>query len=115
MKPRVLGPLADCVLEDQAENDLLEIGRYTTRTWGIDQAVSYLTASDHHFAEIVAHDVLDKSVFEHREDFRVSRCQHHFVFFVRKGNGNVLVLAVLHENMDLVSRFRERLESKLGS
>ncbi len=48
-------------------------------------------------------------MFEHREDFRVSRCQHHYVFFVREDDGSVLILAVLHENMDLLERFRDRL------
>lgn len=51
-------------------------------------------------------------MFDHRKDFRVSRCQHHYVFFVRDEISNVLILAVLHENMDLIARIRDRLEHK---
>ena len=61
------------------------------------------------FAAITRNDVLEKAVFEHRDDFRVSRCEHHYVFFVREDAA--IILAVLHENMDLIARFRERLEA----
>ncbi len=97
-------------LEDEAEYDLLEIGRYTTRTWSVDQAVRYLSALEDHFADLARKDALEKAVFDHRGDYRVSRCQHHYVFFVREDDDRVLVLAVLHENMDLIARFRERLD-----
>lgn len=96
-------------LEEAAELDLLEIGRYTVGRWGVDQAVRYLSAFDGHFEALAAGDAFEKAVFEHREDFRVSRCQHHYVFFVREDDDSVLILAVLHENMDMVERFRDRL------
>jgi len=54
-------------------------------------------------------DAIEKSVFEHRDDIRVSRCQHHYVFFVRDDDLGTLILAVLHENMDLLERLRQRL------
>ena len=102
--------MAEYLLGDQAEHDLLEIGRYTTRTWGIDQAVRYLSALDNHFSSIAHSDALEKAVFKHRDDFRVSRCQHHYVFFVREGEKSTIILAVLHKNMDLIARFRERID-----
>lgn len=100
--------MAEYSLEEEAEHDLLEIGRYTARTWGVEQAVLYLSALDDHFVAIAHRDVRDRAVFDHRDDFRVSRCQHHYVFFVREGDQRSVILAVLHENMDLIARFRER-------
>ena len=104
--------MAEYALENEAEHDLLEIGRYTMRTWGVEQAVRYLSAPEDHFASLAKKGALEKAVFDHRSDFRVSRCQHHYVFFVREADGDVLVLAVLHENMNLIARFRERLDQR---
>jgi len=103
--------MAEYALEDEAEHDLLEIGRYTVRTWSLEQAVCYLSALEDHFTSIASNDALEKAVFKHRDDFRVSRCRHHYVFFVREDGESVVILAVLHENMDLIARFRERLEA----
>jgi len=105
--------MAEYSLEDEAEHDLLEIGRYTTRTWGLEQAVRYLSALDDHFSSIAHSDALEKAVFEHRDDFRVLRCQHHYVFFVWEDEQSAIILAVLHENMDLIARFRERLDGSV--
>jgi len=102
--------MAEYSLEDEAEYDLLEIGRYTTRTWSVDKAVRYLSALEDHFEALSKRDALEREVFDHREDYPVSRCQHHYVFFVRERDDHVLILAVLHESMDLIARFRERID-----
>jgi hypothetical protein len=54
-------------------------------------------------------DAIEKSVFEHRDDIRASRCQHHYVFFVRDYELGTLILAVLQEKMALLERLRQRL------
>lgn len=102
--------MADFDLTDEADEDLFSIALYTDSTWGRKQAKKYAGQLERHFAALAERDALEKAVFKHREDFRVSRCQHHYVFFVRDPCANVLILAVLHENMDLVARFRERLQ-----
>lgn len=102
--------MAEYSLEDGAERDLLDIGRYTAREWSLDQAIRYLSALESHFSEIARRTATEKPVFHHRDDLRVSRCQHHYVFFVRDGDDSIVILAILHENMDLIARFRERLE-----
>ncbi len=38
-----------------------------------------------------------------------SRCEHHYVFFMTRDDACPLILAVLHENMDLIARISERL------
>lgn len=101
--------MPEYTLELEAELDLLEIGRYTVRTWSIEQAERYLGALNRHFEAISRNDAIEKSVFENRDDIRVSRCQHHYVFFVQDYELGTLILAVLHENMDLLERLRQRL------
>lgn len=100
--------MAQYVLEREAEHDLLEIGRHTARTWSFEQADLYLSALEEHFEAIARNDAIEKPVFDGRGDLRVSRCQHHYIFFVRDGEGRVVVLAVLHETMDLIARITKR-------
>ena len=103
--------MAECALAEEAESDLLDIARYTVDTWGFDQAERYLAALNNHFMTIGCGDVAGKPVFEHRDDLFVSRCEHHFVFFSRESAVRVLILAVLHEKMDLMARLRDRLDA----
>ena len=45
--------MAEYVLASEADNDLLEIGRYTAHTWGLEQTERYLSKLDEHFLAIV--------------------------------------------------------------
>ena len=36
-------------------------------------------------------------------------CQHHYIFSLTRQNAPAVVLAVLHERMDLIARLRNRL------
>ena len=103
--------MSEYTLTPDAEQDLLEIARYTISKWGPEQEQRYEAALVTGFMAIAQHDAFEKAVFEHRDDFRVSRCQHHHVFFIRNDEQGVLILAVLHKSMDLVARLGERLEA----
>ncbi len=81
---------------------------------GLEQAERYLAQLEAHFGVLAAGTVHERIVFEHRSDLRVTRCRHHFVFFVRAAAG-VLILAVFHERMDLMARLRDRLETTESS
>lgn len=82
---------------------------YTARTWGLKQAEKYLFALESHFEAICVGTVPTRQPLPHRPEFFSSRCQHHCVFFTREDDGSVIILAILHENMDLIARLRERL------
>ena len=101
--------MGDYTLQLEAENDLLEIGRYTAKTWGLEQAERYLTQLHQHLQRIADAGTSEKPVFENRADLRVTRCRHHYVFFLREDSGEVLVMAILHEKMDMINRLRQRL------
>ena len=102
--------MAEYALALEAENDLLEIGRYTARTRGLEQTERYLSKLDAHFLAISEGTVYAREFLEDRPDLLYSHCQHHYVFFARDDERGVLILAVFHENMDLMVRLKERLE-----
>jgi len=96
-------------LSPAAERDLLEIASYTERTWGAQQADRYRAALKNHFRALVDGRGHSRQFLERRPELRVSRCEHHFVFFARAPDGVVTILAVLHEKMDLMVRLKDRL------
>ena len=104
--------MPDYVLADAAEDDIEAIARYTIDRWGTDQARRYADVLSRHFEALAANDVKTRLVFDHWSELRVSRCQHHFVFSLRRAEGPVAILAVFHESMDLPARLRERLDTR---
>ena len=92
----------------EAEAELREIVRYTARQWGAGQAQAYARLMDE-----AADLALDQGVFKEWGDvlpgLRVKAAGSHFVFCVLRTGQPALVLAVLHERMDLMTRIRARL------
>jgi plasmid stabilization system protein ParE len=103
--------MPDFLLTVGAEADLNDIAIYTVDTWGVEQARKYDNALTHHFGELSDGTIRTKAALPARDDVRVSRCEHHYVFSVKR-RGATVILAVLHERMDLLARFRARLESE---
>ena len=95
-----------------ADDDLLDIARYTIRTWGEEQANRYEAKLLAAFESIGQGSASKKAVLkEERLDLQVTRCEHHYIFWSLRKNRPPLILAVLHENMKLMARLRERLGS----
>jgi toxin ParE1/3/4 len=102
--------VGDYELAPAAEVDLFEIARYTLSTWGSEQAARYEVSLEAHFRAIARGDVRTRAPFPDRPELVSSRCEHHFVFALRRDGRPVLIVAVLHERMDLMTRLRERIE-----
>ena len=96
-------------LAPDAEDDLLEIAIYTIETWGVEQADVYESAFDRCFRAIARGEARSSEPIPHRPELHVTRCQHHYVFFVHTRDSPALIVAILHENMDLMTRIGERL------
>lgn len=96
-------------LSPHAEEDLHEIARYTADVWGVEQAQRYATALERCFLSIAAGTAVTREPIPSRPELRVCRCEHHFVFSLIESAGEALIIAVLHEKMDLMVRLRDRL------
>ena len=97
-------------LTAEADADIQAIARYTISTWGIDQAQRYEALLEKHLQAIGRQKVRTRVFLEHRPELLVSRVEHHYVFHQVRKNQCPLILAVLHEHMDLVTRLRARLD-----
>jgi plasmid stabilization system protein ParE len=98
------------VLTRSAQADLKEIVRYTQREWGIAQCRAYVERLETSATELA----LGQGRFRQRDDLlpglRVRLAGHHYIFCLPKTEGTAVVLAILHERMDLIMRLKERLD-----
>lgn len=78
---------------------------------GIEQARRYEAILEGHLQAIGREKARTRGFLKHRPKLRVSRIGHHYVFHLVRENQCPLILAVLHENMDLMNRLRNRLDS----
>ena len=91
-----------------AEARLVEIWEYTLENWGEKQADGYVRAlvEEIHSLDNKRHrwrPVPDETL----RGVWFVRHEHHYVFFLELSGGNIGVITVLHENMDLPARFKE--------
>jgi len=99
-------------LAEAAEADLKSIALYTISNWGSRQAARYGAILDSHLEAIGNGKARTRIFLAHRPELRVSRIEHHYVFHLNREGQCPLILAVFHENMDLMVRLRDRLEDR---
>jgi plasmid stabilization system protein ParE len=91
-----------------AEARLIEIWDYTLDKWGEKQADSYVCAlveginslADQRHRWLPIRDKVLRGVW-------FVRHEHHYVFFRELSGGNIGVITILHENMDIPARLKE--------
>lgn len=102
--------MAEYELAPAAALDLLDIARYTLETWGLEQAERYESLLESHFQDLARGEARTKVPIDSRPELTSSRCEHHYVFALVRDGLPPLIVAVLHEKMDLMARLRDRLE-----
>ena len=101
--------MANYELTEAADEDLKGIALYTISKWGPTQAGRYGVFLAAHFEAIGNGKARTRIFLPHRPELRVSRARHHYVFHLEREKQCPLILAVLHQKMDLMARLRARL------
>lgn len=97
------------VYTGEAQAELREIVRYTAQQWGAAQAKAYARQIDEAAAELATGQGVFKDWGAVLPGLRVKAAGSHFVFCVLRPGQPALVLAILHERMDLMARLQHRL------
>jgi toxin ParE1/3/4 len=97
------------VLAQAAGADLREIARYSLRQWGAAQARRYIAQLEAAAAALASGQGVFKDLGTLHPGLRVAGSGKHFVFCLLRPGRPALVLAVLHERMDLIARLKGRL------
>lgn len=95
-------------IQESASFRIDEIYQYTRDRWGVAQAGAYITGLFEAFEKIATHEVKSRPI---PAEFGVEgfffRYKKHIVYWKKLGNGDIGIVAVLHERMHQIGRFRE--------
>ena len=97
-------------LTPSALDDLKEIARYTLTTWGEKQSLTYADLLEKHFCAMAARTAYARTFSKRYPQILVSRCSHHYIFYLHPEGKPPCILAILHERMDIVNRLKNRLD-----
>jgi toxin ParE1/3/4 len=96
-------------LTSQAESDIRSIIRYTLEQHGEKQAFHYKNALQERFSAIAERNVHSRSLSERYSQVLVTRCEHHYIFYIHPEGNKPRIIAIFHERMDMLTRLKERL------
>lgn len=98
-----------------------KIWRDTVETWGEKQAVTYITGLHTHLQRLCEERAIWRKLPQRlavpadvKHEAYFSRYEHHYVFFRELDNGDLGVMSILHERMDLPVRLAEDLAALSG-
>ena len=94
----------------EAEQNLTSIWNYTHDTWWVDQANNYLDDLEN-FCNSMGQgtDIISKPLADVHPNLMLLHRNNHYIFFKKTAGSEPIVLAFLHEQMDLLVRLRKRL------
>ena len=99
--------MAPYIFTRSAREDLIDIWLYTQERWGEAQADRYQNELHDCCARIAVGEIRAKPV-PAINGVKSHHCGHHYLFFVDQRE-TIVVIAVLHERMELIKRLRDRL------
>ena len=91
------------------EEDLKVIARYTVAEWRVAQSKRYRALLGACFKEIGQNKARKRMFEKRRPDLLFHRCEHHYIFYILRKNECPLIIALFHENMDLMKQVKKRL------
>jgi len=96
-------------LTTPAQDDLKDIARYTLTEWGETQSIHYAELLETRFYEISARTAYARTFSKRYPEVLVSRCEHHYIFYIHQEGRLPCIIAILHERMDMLKQLRNRM------
>lgn len=90
----------------KAESDLVGIWVYTCEEWGVDQADKYLDELEEGMKQLIHHPSLGTAYSHVLPGYRRLQIEHHAALY-KVEEPEVLVVRVLHEDMDAPARLMD--------
>ena len=95
-------------LTPQAEQDLEDIWRYTANQWSVEQAMHYVDKLESAFCLIADHPKMNRQRFEFVPPMRFHPSQQHLIAYTAIDETRILIVRILHKNMDIDAQFLEQ-------
>lgn len=97
--------MAKYQLTKLAVEDLSEIWEFTYSTWSEAQADKYYNLLIHAFESLVKHPQQGKLYEEISSEVLCKKMTRHLIFYRILKNQNIEIIRILHESMELKSKF----------
>jgi plasmid stabilization system protein ParE len=97
------------VFAPAAAADVRDITRYTLEEWGAAQARRYVAQIEQVAAGLASGSLPFRDLSTVLPGLRVAMSGKHHVFCLLRPGQPALILAILHERMDLMARLQDRL------
>ncbi|MDR3418242.1 MAG: type II toxin-antitoxin system RelE/ParE family toxin [Nevskia sp.] len=98
------------VLSILAAADLREITRYSRKQWGTQRTRAYIEQLEHGAQRLALGEGRYKKLSTVHPNLRTTLVGHHYVFCLTRTDAPPLVVAILHERMDIMTRLKSRLD-----
>ncbi len=100
--------MANLRFTNKAVEDLTSIWNYTFKTWSERQANEYYEMLISTCRKTLSLRFLPARLYnEIAPDLYGIKSGHHLIFFKRIADGDVLIVRILHERMDIKRHFKE--------
>lgn len=90
--------MASLRFSNSAKADLLKIGAYTLKTWGMAQAERYLDILERSLKMLAANPMLGRRCDWIRPGLHRFEMERHVLFY-RRGRNGIPVVRILHQSM----------------
>jgi toxin ParE1/3/4 len=93
-------------VSNAAQNDIREIGLYTQKHWGKEQRHFYLNGLNERFNQLADNPEISPERADFTPPVRINHYQKHLIVYALEDKG-LLILRILHENMDVSTHLSE--------
>lgn len=100
------------ILSNGAVADLQDITRYTLTNWGEAQCRTYIAELETKAEALALREGIFKDMGFILPELRMAASGNHYIFCMPQKNAPAIILAILHERMDILVRLRNRLNAK---
>ena len=98
------------VLATGASDDLKAITRHTNKRWGEAQCRAYIGQLEKAAKAVAKGEGAFKDLSSLHPLLRMARRGRHYIFCLPRPNALPVILAIVHERMDIMAHLRSRLE-----
>ena len=98
------------IFHPAAEVELREIVRYSRKQLGQAQAREYAAKIHRRIQDLANGQKPYEDMSGLYPALRMGCCEHHYIFCLPQDDAPALVVAILHERMDIMARLKHRLE-----
>lgn len=95
-------------LTKEAKEDLRKIARFTEKRWGRDQRFLYIKQFDDVFLLLAKTPSVGKKCEYIKKGYRKFPQSSHIIFYRENENNKIVVIRILHKNMDIESKLLHR-------